>query len=519
MLTQEDHQAAIEDVAYHRHLMFGQADEVRAEQLGYALTYPEAKGTLPWPQVQMMERVEQAIADKQGEILTLLASRQTGKNEVEAMLESRLLCIFSGVPGSTYIRTAPTWKPQIVQSKLRLEQHTESDPLLDSDRLKPREGFLYQYGKAMLQFMSGGASSNVVGATASIALSVDEAHKIDSGKFEEDFMPFTASTNAPAILWGVSADKLDLLHEYRELNEGTDRCLVFPWDVWAELSPAYASHCEKRKKKLGESHPTWLTQYCLIPCEAAGSFFKEHHRSAFFSGTHPRLSQPRSGMAYVILIDIGGESELDADDAAIRLAEPGRDSTAIGIFEYDPAEPVGDDEWPITRLVQLLHWTGKKHVALCDADTSTLTELCSLALHWQVRSGICDARGVGHAVAKGLHRRVPCILPYEASNVSVSEDCYDLLSMLNAGRVTCYQADPAEDDERRELEDQTRWTKYVVSGHELLKIVKPTGEGSAHRHIDLVKMLTYLHRAMGTPHSGLLEHMRQQTKEQEDGSC
>lgn len=516
MLAWEDTQAAISDVEYHRALMFGEADRLRAEQLGQPLVFPHAKGTLPWPQVQILTRVEQAIADKQGEILTVLSSRQTAKNEMDAMLAARMLTVFQGIPGSTSIRTAPTWKPQIVQSKLRLEEHLAADPLIDQDRVRWREGFLVQYGKAMLQFMSGGATSNVVGATASILLSVDEAHKIDGGKFEDDFMPFTASTNAPAVLWGVAADKLDLLHEYRSLNEGTSRLLCFPWHVWAELSEPYAQHCASRKKKLGESHPTWLTQYCLVPCEAAGSYLKEHHRQALFSGDFPRLSGPRSGMAYAILIDIGGESELDADDDAIRMEEPGRDSTAIGILEHDPTEQVGDDEWPSCRLVQVHHWTGKKHVALTEGDSSTLKDLIALAQHWRVTSGVCDARGVGHAVAKGLHRRVPCVQAYEASNVSVSEDCYSLLAMLNAGRVQCYRGDPAADEELRELQDQARWTTYAISGHELLKIMKPTGEGSSHRHIDLVKMLTYAHRALGTPHGGLLEFMRQQVKEQQE---
>ncbi len=519
-LSQADCLKAITDPAYHRALMFAEADDIRAEQLGRPLVFPEAQAEMPWPQVQCIDRWEEAIADKEGEILTCLSSRQTMKNETEAMAECRLLSIFQGIPGSTYIRTAPTWKPQIVQSKIRLEKHIDADPLLDQSKVRQREGFIVQYGKGMLQFMSGGATSNVVGATASIGLSIDEAHKIDANKFEEDFMPFTASTNAPCIMWGVAADELDLLHEYRLHGEGTDRSMVYPWDIWAELSEPYAKHCENRKSKLGESHPIWLTQYCLKAVQSAGAYLKDHHRTALFSGDHPQLSAPRAGMAYGILIDIGGESELDADDEAIRAEEPTRDSTCGVIFEYDSAQAVDHTTFNDVRLVTGFHWTGKQHLAVIEGDRDIIKDLSALAKHWQVRSGVCDARGVGHAVAKALHRRIPCILPYEASQSSVSEDCYDLLARLNAGKVTAWRADPDADDFIRELGEQCRHTRYTITGHELLKIVKPTGTGSTGLHIDMVKMLTYLHRAMDSSHSGLLDHMRAELarrKEKEDG--
>jgi len=226
-------------------------------------------------------------------------------------------------------------------------------------------------------------------------------------------------------------------------------------------------------------------------------------------------------MAYGILIDIGGESELDADDAAVRELEPGRDSTSVWVIEYDPAEAVPDHGYHTVRVVTGEHWTGKKHLALTDGDRGTLDDLVELCRHWQVQSGVCDARGVGHAVAKALRRRVPAVDAYEASGVSVSEDCYDLLARLNAGTVTMWKADPAADEVLREMADQARWTRYAISGHELLKITKPTGVGSTDRHIDLVKALTYLHRAMSQPHSGLMQHLRQQIaarKEEQDDS-
>ena len=96
-LTEADCIKAIECPEYHRALMFDESDQIRAEQLGRPLLFPEAQSHMPWPEVQCIDRLEQAIADKQGEILTVLSSRQTMKNEMEAMLECRMLSAFQGI--------------------------------------------------------------------------------------------------------------------------------------------------------------------------------------------------------------------------------------------------------------------------------------------------------------------------------------------------------------------------------------------------------------------------------------
>lgn len=500
------HLDAIRDPAFHRFLVFGEADRAREEALGRPLLPHEAQSRLSWPQAEIIRRVERAVAMRQGEVITVLCARQTGKNETEAHLEDRALDIWQGIPGSVWVRTAPTWRPQIINSKDRLEKFTTCDPFI-SGRVRWREGFVAQVGHSRVQFMSGGAQANVVGATASVALSVDEAHKIDRGKFEEDFAPFTASTNAPTILWGVAADRLDLLHEYREANEGTDRGLVFPASVWCELSKAYAGHYEARKAALGDRHPVILTQYDLVAVESIGSYLNPGHRAALFSGDHPPLEGPRAGMAYIALVDIGGESELDADSQEVAQAEPGRDSTFLWILErdrQDPGEPrVKDGPGgynPRLRIVHGRQWVGESQAVLIPA-------LCQVMDHWNVEGGAIDARGVGEATAMAVNAEFPQVEAYKATATSVSEDCFDLLARVNLGRVKMYRADPALDPIRRELEAQARHTRYQIHGHEQMNLAKPSGQGSSGLHIDGVKALTYIGRALSRPHAGLMSYM------------
>lgn len=503
LIAAGDRAAAITDPAYHRYLCFGAADARRAQLLGRELQPHEAQGRLPWYQRRIIERTERAVAARAGECVTVRVARQGGKNESEAQLESRMLSIFAGVPGSVWVRTAPTYRPQIVNSKLRLEKFTTRDPLLRG-RVRNREGFIVEHGHAQVHFLSGGESSNVVGGTASVALSVDEAHKIDQGKFEEDFSPFTASTNAPTILWGVAAAKLDLLYEYHERNRGTDRFLEFPADVLCEASASYAGHYAEMVSRLGEDHPVILTQYRLLDVESIGPYLKPAQRAALFSGDHPRLEAPRPGMHYGLVVDVGGESESDAQDAELMAEQPGRDYTMGWVLEWDPTERA--EPYPTVRVVNGYWWVGKRHVS--DDGNDSLSELTKLARHWGFRGGCVDARGVGEALAGALNRRFPSIEAYKALDTTVSEDCYDLQARLNTGRVKFWRADPAADAERREMEQQTRHTQYEIARHDLMRLVKPTGKGSTGKHIDGVKALTYLHRAVYAVRSGALDLAR-----------
>jgi hypothetical protein len=464
----------------------------------------ETKGVLRNYQRAIIDRIERAIANPQGEKIPVLITRQGGKNETAAQVEKRALDAYAGVPGSILVRTAPTYKPQIVNSKHRLELFLKATPWLRR-RWRRREGYIFEVGHAQVHFLSTSPTAQVVGATASIALDVDEAHKVDAGKFEEDFGPFTASTNAPTILWGVAADETDMLHEYREKARGTDRLLEFPAEVIAELSPAYAAHYATRVEELGEDHPVILTQYRLIPIAAIGGYLREQHRRVLFSGDHPQLEGPRQGMKYFMAVDIGGESEEGLDDEGTREAEPDRDSTIIWILEVDQR-----DDWrpyPMVRVVAGYWYTGRLLTDSGHGDEDVSNLICDHIRHWNVVGGVIDARGVGEAVAGQVHRRHPIVKPYKATSPTVSEDCYDLLARINTGNVKFYRADPNADPIRREMEAQARHTRYEIRNHDQMRLTKPKGSGSSSKHIDFVKALTYIKRALvGAPSGGASSH-------------
>ena len=460
---------ALVDVRYHREVFCGQP------------LYP--------PQIEAVELVEHHIAEQSGKTITIRSSRQTMKNECSATIHARALALYSK-EGGIIVRTAPTHKPQIVNSKLRLEKMVKIDPIIRG-KVKKREGYIYECGEAQIQFLSAQDRTNVEGATASLLLDIDEAHKVDKGKFEEAFGPMAAWKAVPTVMWGVAADKQDLLYEYRRYNEEYDPALnlQYPWHVWAELRPEYAKHCEERKGKLGENHPVWLTQYCLIDIEAIAGLLKPWHIKTILTSEHARQTEAVSEKRYVAVIDLAGEEE--EGEVTIGRREAPRDATICWIVEVDYTDIVYD--MPKFRVVQGYYWVGKQFAAGPDGDKGQQEILLDILNYWRPRKTVIDARGIGAQTAAYVAKRFANVEQYAATADSVSDDCYGFLALAENGRISMWQDD--ESETYRECVRQLKETKYQIFQHDKIRLIKPQSGA----HIDMVKALTYLARCTKKP--------------------
>jgi hypothetical protein len=466
-----------------------------------------SKRPLRGPQAEIVKRVEQFVTAHEGGVMTILSSRQTGKNETGAILQRRHLWRrqYASLP-SIWIRTAPTYKPQIVNSKKRLREILALDakkrirhPLFNGQKLIQEEGYIWRLGNASVEFVSSGPQANVVGATASECLDMDEAHKVDKAKFDEDFAPFTASTNAATLLWGVAANGLDTIEAYRKLNIEAGRPdlnLYFPCEIWREFVPTYAAHLDDRISKLGWDHPIIKTQYRLIPVAAEGRFLQPNHLRTLFSGDHERVQRPRHGVRYELMIDIAAGNEDFNPDADFEGEEDTKtDSTVIWVYEVSPILST-NGVFPIVRLVNL-HWFTGVPLPKQEGEIKSLIEF------WNPEKVTIDAVGVGRQIAEAMAEifgdaeTSGIVHKYVASDTSVSEDCFDLQARLNFNSVTMFRDDGSP--EWAEFERQCGWTLYS-SANGKMKLIKPKG---GKKHIDMVKGLTYMNR--NSPAAGMHE--------------
>jgi hypothetical protein len=441
------------------------------------------------PQRAVIDRIERAIDDRRADTICVRSARQSGKNESWAMIACRVLSRYR-VRGGNYLRTAPKWESVYANSIRRFERISRHDPLL-AGRLVKHEGFIWDAGEASLLFYSSRKEAENVGATASLALDMDEAHKVDEDTFLEAYQPMTASTAAPTILWGVAAEKQDVLYKnmVRLLNAGGrgDCVFNFPAEIWCELNPAYALAYEAACNEIGENHPVIKTQWKLIDLDAVGGFLALEQIQSILAGQHERWRRAEDfGREKVYaVVDIGGEDRFDRDDTEVREEKPEQDSTAGIAFTVDWT----DVRWgyPKARIVDLFYRTGARLPNL-QADLAVWFDRV------KAYRGVIDARGLGNQIATFFDRRSRGrIRGYMATADTISADCFDLLARLNHGQIQVFHSD--DSDEYREFANQLRWTKSELHSGEKIRIIKAASD----LHIDFVKALTYLRHIVRRP--------------------
>src|SRR5438309_11053636 len=114
-------------------------------------------------QLEPARAILNSVLNRRGRTFTVMMSRQAGKNELSAQLEAYLLNLFQRRGGSI-IKAAPTFKPQIVNSMLRLERLLDND--LNRGQWSRQLGSSIQLGRARIFFYSGEPERHRVGATA-----------------------------------------------------------------------------------------------------------------------------------------------------------------------------------------------------------------------------------------------------------------------------------------------------------------------------------------------------------------
>lgn len=394
-------------------------------------------------QVEPATAIIESVTQGLGLTFIVEMSRQAGKNETSAILEAFLLTLFQRA-GGQIVKASPTFKPQTINSLNRLRDRLKATTALYPIRFRARAGYTVEVGKARAMFFSAEPKASVVGATADIMLEGDEAQDIRQSKWDKDFEPMRASTNATTVLWGTAWTANTLLSQTRQACErlqaqdGKRRVFLYPCDEIARYVPAYARHVTERVARLGRSHPLIKTQYYLEEIDSTGGMFSEASK-ALMHGTHPRQRAPEPNHEYAILIDVAGEDEQQTGGAETldrdQLANPKRDATAVVIVEIVQPEETRQGKAPryLKRDEQL--FIGVRHTNLYQR-INALVEL------WAARWIVIDATGVGAGLASFLSARwKDRTIPFEFSSATKSDLGWDFLGVVETGRYKDFAED------------------------------------------------------------------------------
>lgn len=449
-------------------------------------------------QQQVAEAILASICGGHGRIFTVMMARQSGKNQLSAVLEAFLLAC---MPQGTIVKAAPTFNPQITNSRLRLLS------LLDTpatrERIWQSQGhiiglspqadplLLRQHAGPRVMFFSASPESNVVGATADLLLEIDEAQDVSREKFDRDFRPMAATCNSTTVLYGTAWSDSTLLAQQRATNleleqrTGIHCHFEFDWRTLAAINPAYRAFVEQEIARLGEDHPAIQTQYFLRSLSGAGYFLSTLQRT-LLRGTHMWEEEACSGEVYVAGMDVAGEerptSGLDLLSGNTQHSAQ-RDSTVLTIARVIYNEL----NLPCLQVVHHEWWTGRSYLEQYAATVA-------LVERWSIRALAVDATGLGAGLASLLTTRLgdERVLPFTFTRPSKSRLAYQLLALINSGRLKLYDAQQAPTQLYDECWQQIQRARYRLPAPDVLDFYVEQSDG----HDDFLMSLALLTEAI-----------------------
>jgi len=377
-----------------------------------------------------------SVFERKGLTFSVEIARQGGKNELSAQLELLLLTLYIAKP-QNLIKCSPTFKPQTVISMMRLKDRLNDAGF--SGIWVTELGYIIRLGNARAVFLSADESANVVGNTAHILLEIDESQDVSKEKYTKEFKPMGATTNVTTVHYGTTWDESTLLEEIKQTNlelergDGIKRHFRYDWQEVAKYNPDYSAYVEAERERLGENHPLFLTQYCLLPIHG-GSGYLNHQQRAQLQGEHLRKHQPERSKVYVAGIDIAGEAETE-EGAILRAMKPRQDSTVVTIGELGFSTEDAQKQSRI-KIIEHYWWTGRKHAELYPQLIDILRNV------WHCRKVVIDATGVGQPVSSFLRQSLGSrVSPFTFTQRSKSELGFALLASINSGRLKMYTGD------------------------------------------------------------------------------
>jgi len=388
--------------------------------------------------------IVRSVLENQGLSIVVMFPRQSGKNLMQAQLEVYLMTLLAE-EGAEMVKFSPTYQPQSLNAMRRLETALEAN-FLTRGKWHKSAGNHYRFHKSHLTFLSAAPGSNIVGATASTLLSLDEAQDIEIAKYDKQIAPMAASTNATRVFWGTAWSAQTLLaRELRaareaEARDGIRRVFQISAEEVRREVPAYGLFVDEQVARMGRNHPMVRSQFFSEEIDFAGGLFTPS-RLGLMQGAHPALDTPLPGKRYALLIDLAGEDEaLRQGGADTELDNPARDLTAVTVVELD-FSLLGEDlvGKPIYRVVNRQLWQGERHSTL-------YARLLHLADLWQPEKIVVDASGVGAGVGSFLRDKLgERVITLQFTRQLKSRLGWGFLAVVDTGRFQDFFARSAPD--------------------------------------------------------------------------
>jgi hypothetical protein len=406
-------------------------------------------------QVEAANAVIDSILNKDGDTFVWKFARQSGKDETLTALYQYLLTLLAHRDASI-IAAAPTYNPQTGLAMQRLDTRLSRHIVLQKEwRRSTRH--VYRIRNARIHFYSAAPHANVVGATASPLLVINEAQDILPAVYDKRFAPMAAANNATRLFSGTAWTRDTLLAReerycrQKEQEDGRKRVFIVDGPEVARVHPPYGEFLEGEMKRLGANHPILLSQYLCQEIDSQSGMFNAARRALMAPDSSAGRSgeratgeyRPYSGheaRAHAFLLDVAGQDENRLHDPEQILNNPGRDSVTLRIVEID-LSTLATLQAPTYRVVHTQQWQGLNHLLVFG-------KLKALHDQWRPQHIVVDATGVGEGLWALLDKAFPTrIIPVKFNATVKSEIGYRFLAIIETGRFR--DCDPSADADRQ----------------------------------------------------------------------
>lgn len=407
-------------------------------------------------QEQFSKRVIRSVLENDGEEITSLFSRQSGKSETISLTSGGLMIILPQLANMPMFADDPRLKmfkdgmwigifaPSQRQAQTtynRIKARIQSKPaqMILAD---PEFNLYFTTSNGQTVSLSNGSfvtaisasdGSNIEGESFKLII-CEECQDISNFKIRKSIHPMGAAYNATIVKIGTATTHKGDFYDAIQRNKRNDadkkshirNHFEYDYKVASKYNPNYAKYVEKEKSRLGEKSDEFRMSYCLEWIIERGMFID----IAIFEpqcGEFTLDRVPYDKVAtHVAGIDLGGKG----DSTIITMVEVNWAIPAI--LESRVNDETGEEEVYEAYNTYIKDW----HMIENEPDyEQQYPEVCDYLDHWKVARIVCDAtREASFAHRLKANRREE-VIPYIFTTKSKSELYKHLDKEIAAGRA------------------------------------------------------------------------------------
>lgn len=410
-------------------------------------------------QEQFSKRVIRSVLENDGEEITSLFARQSGKSETIALTVGGMMIILPQLANMPMFMDDPRLKmfrdgfwvgifaPSQRQAtitygriKSRIQSPTSQMVLND-----PEFNLVFTTSNGQTVALSNGSfataisasdGSNIEGESFKLII-CEECQDISNYKIRKSIHPMGAAYNATIVKIGTATTHKGDFYDAIARNKRDDSLKKshirnhFEYDctVASKYNPNYAKYIAKEKARLGEKSDEFRMSYMLEWIIERGMFLDINEFEPLCGEfTMERVPYDRVS-THVAGIDLGGKG----DATVVTIVEVNWDIPAI--LESRVNDDTGEEEVYEAYNTYIKDWLLIENQPDYDIQYA---EICDYLDHWKVARIVCDATREASFSHRLKANRREEVIPYIMTTKSKSEMYKHLDKEISAGRARFY---------------------------------------------------------------------------------